>query len=441
MFYKFERHVNLKRFFAPDGNYLLAFSSGVDSVVLAHLLIRYGLNFSIAHCNFNLRAKDSEEDANFAQQFAEQRNLIFHYQSFDTKQHQELTKYSIQVTARNLRYDWFRQLLQEKKYDKIITAHHASDNVETFLINALRGSGIQGFKGISEVASNVLRPLLCFTKTEILEYATENYLKYREDNSNYQLKYERNYVRAKVVPLLKNINPSIEQTFYTNTRHIEETIAIANEYIEKRISEIVKQEASKVIIDKQKLLDEKYKSSVLFNVLHPLGYNKHQLEQLLEALQHKTNSGKTFYSATHIALIDRTAIIVRLQKKEEAADCYYFQSLEELETFSELKVRIERTNDFDFSNPKQLAISATQVLFPLRIRKKQTGDKFKPFGMKQFKKLSDFFINAKFTEFEKEQTWILENGNDEIIWIMGHRSDERYRIRGNELNLYKIEVK
>jgi tRNA(Ile)-lysidine synthase len=441
MFDKFEWHVNRKRFFSPDTKYLLAFSSGVDSVVLAHLLIKYGVNFSIAHCNFNLREKDSQEDADFAKQFAEQKNIPFHYQSFDTIAHLKLNHSSVQITARKLRYTWFRELVQEKAYSKVLTAHHASDNVETFLINALRGSGIKGFKGISEQTTELLRPLLCFTKNEILEYATANKLHYRDDKSNYQIKYERNYLRSKIVPLLKNINPSLENTFYANSRHLEESINMANEYIETRVKEIVKHEADDIIIDKQQVLDEKYKSSIVFAILHPFGYNGHQLEQLLEAIQQPNNSGKTFLSSTHITLIDRLTIIIRPQKKEAVVDKHYFHSLEELKRFPELSLYIEGTTHFDFSNANQLAIDLERLLFPLCIRKKQTGDKFMPFGMKQFKKLSDFFINSKLTEFEKEQVWILENGNGDIIWVMGYRSDERYRIRGNELHLYKMELR
>lgn len=440
MFDKFERHINQRRFFLPDTKYLLAFSSGVDSVVLADLLIKYGVNFSIAHCNFNLRETDSQEDADFAKQFAEKNNIPFHYQSFDTKALIQLNHSNVQMTARELRYKWFRELVQEKAFSKVLTAHHASDNVETFLINALRGSGIKGFKGISEHTNDLLRPLLCFTKNEILEYATSNKLQYRDDKSNYQMKYERNYLRSKIVPLLKNINPSLENTFYTNSRHLEESISMANEYVETRVKEIVKQTANEIIINKQQILDEKYKSSLLFAILHPLGYNTHQLEQLLEAIQHPDNSGKTFLSSTHTALIDRLTIIVRPQKKK-AVDKHYFHSLSELKAFPELSLFIEATTHFDFSNPKQLAINLEKLVFPLCIRKKQAGDKFMPFGMNQFKKLSDFFINSKLTEFEKEQMWILENGNAEIIWIMGCRSDERYRIRGNELHLYKMELR
>lgn len=440
MFDRFEQHVIQKQFFESGKKYLLAFSSGVDSVVLAHLLIKYGVNFSMAHCNFNLRGGESEEDAQFAKQFAEMKDITFYYQSFDTKHHQKIEQTNTQLTARHLRYSWFRNLLNENAYSKIITAHHGSDNVETFMINAIRGSGAQGLKGISEIGEDVVRPLLPFSKNEIYSYATSNHLTYREDSSNYRMKYERNYIRAKVVPLLKNINPSLEQTFYNTARYLEETQKIADDYIRRRIAEITTTKGKDTLLDKEQLIKEPYLASILFGVLHPHGFNSHQLEQIAGVLKGEQHSGKVFYSSSHILLFDRAALILRKGETLPQDEVFYFQNIEELEKFKHLKLKVGKEVAFDFSNANQLAIDVKQLVFPLSIRRKQTGDRFKPFGMQQYKKLSDFFINNKLTEFDKRDIWILENGNKEIIWVMGFRSDERYRIRGNEVNLYKIEI-
>jgi tRNA(Ile)-lysidine synthase len=438
MFNRFEQHVARKHFFTKGEKYLLAFS---DSVVLAHLLIKLGIDFSIAHCNFNLRGEESNGDAAFAEDFAKARDITYYSQSFDTDFHKAIEHTNTQLTARNLRYDWFRQLLVEKKYSKIITAHHGSDNVETFLINALRGSGAQGFKGIAECGADVLRPLLIFSKKEIMNYAQANYLNYRDDSSNYQMKYERNYLRSKVVPLLKNINPSLENTFYQNARHLEETIRIANAYINERVDALVQDVEKEYVLKKEALLQEPYLASILFKVLHPLAFNSSQVEKVIDTLKSDPLSGKMFYSSTHTLLMDRETIIIKerdiISLKKEV---YQFSFLEELEQFESLKIKVTKTNIFDFSNTKQLAVNADKLVFPLSIRRKKTGDRFHPFGMKQTKKLSDFFGNNKLTEFDKQAVWILENGNNEIIWVMGHRSDERYRIKGNEVNLYKIEL-
>lgn len=442
MFEQFERHLYCKRFFNPEKKYLLAFSSGVDSVVLAHLLIKAGVNFSIAHCNFNLRGQDSEDDATFARTFAETKDIPFFYQSFDTQLYKKEQQVNTQLAARELRYTWFKKLLADEGFEQIITAHHASDNIETFLINALRGSGVKGFKGINEQTHEIRRPLLPFSKTQILEYAHQNYLNYRNDISNFDLRYERNYLRTKVVPLLKNLNPSFEQTLYTNTQHLVDVISIAEEYMQGRLNQIVHKENDVWKIDKKQLSNETHQSALLFTLLHPLGFNGHQLVQLTESLKQAHHSGKLFYSHTHRLLLDRDFIFVKSieREDEEFRQTFLFNNIEEVTHFPHLKLKVEPSTELVFDSPAQLLVDVSSLVFPLCIRQKKQGDKFKPFGMKQFKKLSDFFINAKLSEFEKEKVWILENGNEEIIWVIGYRSDERYRVRGNETHLYKFQI-
>lgn len=443
MFAQFERHIKRKKFFSPELNYLLAFSSGADSVVLADLLHKAGVSFAIAHCNFNLRGTDSEQDAAFAEAFAKERGITFYYQSFDTKTYQRTHQPNTQLAARELRYNWFHELLNEKQLAKLITAHHANDNLETVLINALRGSGVMGFKGIQEVTKNSIRPLLPFTKEQVLDYAQAHQLAYRTDKSNWDVKYERNYIRAKVVPLLKALNPSLEATMYANTQHVLDWIALAETYLQERKSRIVLNEGTIYRIDKQALLAEEHKRPLLFSILYPFGFNGDQINQLLEVLISAGNhSGTMFYSSSHALLIDRAYLLVKPGVQETVSqEEYLFNDLMALHTFPFLKLTIERGFDFNFANPRQLPIDKSQLVFPLKIRHKKTGDRFMPFGMKRHQKLSDFFINNKFSEFDKEQTWILENGNGDIIWIMGYRNDERYRVNKTATDLFKLEIK
>lgn len=442
MYAQFERHIQRKGFFKPGLSYLLAFSSGSDSVVLADLLGRSGISVAIAHCNFNLRGLDSEQDAVFAETFARERNLPFHYQSFDTTAYQRSRQLNTQLAARELRYDWFRQLLKEQSFAKLITAHHANDNLETVLINALRGSGVMGFKGIHEETSECIRPLLPFPKEQILNYAETRQLSYRNDKSNLDLKYERNYLRSKVVPLLKKVNPSLEATMYANTRHLLDWIAVAETYLAERCANLLTKEGDWLKIDKEALLNEAHKMPLLFKVLYPLGFNSDQMNCLLEVLMDAGgHSGIKFHSSTHTLLVDRSCLLVKPNENGALPSGeYLFNDLMALQSFPFLTLKIEPSKTLKLNGPQQLLLSKRQLIFPLKIRRKKTGDRFMPFGMRQYKKLSDFYTNSKLSEFEKEKVWILENGNGDIIWVMGYRNDERYRVTQDMSDVYKLEI-
>lgn len=431
---QFESNILKNQLFNKQQRLLLAISGGVDSVVLAHLLKAGKYNFAFAHCNFKLRGKDSDKDEQFCEKLAEKFGAEFYIKSFDTKKFASKNKLSIQMAARDLRYDWFKQLAGEKKFEYILTAHHANDVTETVLINLLRGTGINGLKGINARSGNIVRPLLPFSKEEITSFAKKNKLVFRVDKSNEDDKYERNFIRLHVIPNLKKINPKPEATFLENSFRLSQEAGIVRDYLNQKATELVIEKKKVIYINKKKLKNEPYLETVLNFILKPYGFSSTQQKNIASNLINNSVSGKIFCSKTHILTIDRDELLICVRGSDKSVSCEV-NSLGEL---SKSGFEISQHETFSIPEKHELLIVEKQLIFPLTIRQKQTGDKFKPFGMKGFKLISDFLKDEKLNAVEKEKCRLLVNGNNEIIWVIGHRSDERYRVAKNETRFLKI---
>ncbi len=455
MLQKFKKYIINNNLFNSHHKLLLAISGGADSVALAHLLKEDGFNFELAHCNFKLRGKESDADENFCLSLAKKLNVKIYTEQFDVKKYCIANKISIQMAARTLRYTWFLKLLKDKNFDYVLTAHHANDTIETVLINLLRGTGIKGLIGVKEKNGEIIRPLLNFNREEIDAYIKQNKLKFRLDKSNLDDKYERNFLRLNVIPKLKKLNPKIESTFIENSNIFKQEAEIVNDFLREKKSQLVNDKNDLIYINKLKLRAEKHFFSILYFIINPLGYNASQAEDIKINIIENGLVGKIFKSKTHQLTIDRNEIIIKKIASTGLAT-YAFNDIK-IKTLAEFKkIKIFKVEVFTSTptstslstrlsvtsevSKNELLIDTKQLIFPLTIRTKKTGDKFKPFGMKGFKLLSNFFKDAKLNVFEKENCKLLVNGNDEIIWVIGYRSDERYRAKLQSKTLLKIST-
>ncbi len=419
---------------------LLAISGGSDSVVLAHLLKKANYNFTLAHCNFQLRGEDSVGDENFCRKLAADLNVSILVKHFDVPALKKQKKISTQMAARKLRYEWFQALLQELNLKYLLTAHHGTDVGETMILNLAHGTGIKGMKGMSARNGNIIRPLLRFTKQEISQYAARENISFRHDHSNDEVDYQRNFVRLKIMPLLAVLNDNIERTMMRNSRHFSAEADVIAEFLEKKRKEIVVLDSRQTLhLSKEKLKEEKHRGLFLHSILEELGFSSSQEQKIMTNIMSDAQAGKIYQSATHTLAVDRELLIIKATEKNKDVEII-FTDLEELKKFTGF--RVEESKLFEKPLNKQILLREQQLIFPLKLRHWKEGDRFQPFGIKGFKLLSDFFKDKKFNFFEKHECWLLENGNGEIIWVVGHRSDERYRIHdmnGQFLKITQVE--
>lgn len=435
MIKEFESNITKSGLFSKKQKLLLAISGGIDSVVLAHLLKKGGYQFALAHCNFKLRGKESDADEKFCLELAKKLSVKLYRTEFNTQDYCEEHKTNVQLAARKLRYDWFYELLKEHSFHYLLTAHHANDVVETFFINLLRGTGIKGLKGIPEKNGKVIRPLLNLKREELEAYAKKENIIYRTDKSNFEERYERNFIRLSVIPTLKTIQPALEDVFLKNIKHLKQEADIVTDFLELKAAEIVTQTHDFVFINKKKLKQEKYAESILHHLIGGYGFNETQENNILKNIQTNALTGKIFHSATHHLSIDRDDLVIKTVSSP-APVTEIFDSLKDLKKHPSFK--LTELKKFAIPKPNELLIRSEKLIFPLYLRNKKTGDKFKPFGMKGFKLLSDFLKDKKLHSFEKEKCRILQNGNGEIIWVIGFRSDERYKVTSKDSPILKL---
>ena len=423
----FKNHINNHLSFLKASRLLIAISGGIDSVVLTHLCHKLKLNVALAHCNFNLRGDESDADEAFVLELAKNLDLEVFIQNFDTNLYAKEHKRSIQMAARELRYTWFYELAEQLKFDYILTAHHADDNLETFLINFTRGTGLEGLTGIPEINGKFVRPLLLFSSSDIERFAKENNIKWRDDSSNKSVKYLRNKLRHEVVPVLKEINPSLLQSFQNTIENLNDTADIVEE-----IKSIDEHNIVFKISEFKKVNNPK---AYLFEVFKDYGFTEWQdLVDLLDA-----QPGKQVLSSDYRLIKDRDYLLLsHVEAKNNDEDILISEEDKAVKTpfgilfFDEANAVLEKT-------PNIIYVDNDKLKFPLKLRKKEEGDVFFPLGMNGKKKLSKYFKDEKLSLLDKENTWLLCSEND-IVWVVNKRADNRFKVTENTKNILKIRL-
>ncbi len=435
----FQQFINSNNLCSNKNRLLLGISGGIDSICMFHLFRQLEFPIGIAHCNFQLRGSESDQDEEFVRNLANQYDIPFFTIRFNTKEFAESNGISIQMAARDLRYNWFEEIREDHNYDFITIAHNRDDVIETFLINLTRGSGIKGLTGIKPKSGNIIRPLLYASRNEIIEYIDKHNLKYREDSSNSSVKYSRNLIRHEIIPLFEKINSGFRERVIENISKLKDTETIYNASIDNAKNSILRNENQKMLISLEKLNQLNPISSFLYEILKPYGFSGTQTHDIIDSLE--GISGKQFLSVTHRLIKDRNDLIIEEIHQIHNKIYYIDQDTENITSPINLNITKQELNDeFEITKSKDIGLfDLDKIEFPLILRKWKKGDYFMPLGMSNLKKLSDFFIDNKLSLIDKENTWILENCN-KIIWIIGQRIDERFKISDKTSNILKIET-
>ncbi len=426
----FLHYIHEHKLFDAKSKILLAISGGIDSVCLADLLIRSGYNVEFAHCNFKLREEESDQDEIFVSDLANKYKIPFHHISFDTNHYALSNKLSIQMAARELRYEWFEKVRREISADYIAIAHNENDNIETFFINLINGTGLKGLRAIQNKNNFIVRPLMFASRNQIGEYVKLKSLNFREDSSNKSKKYQRNKVRHDLMPLLKQINPSIENTIADEIEIIKNTYSIFKEQVDRVVKEISCQTDDGIKISKNKLIKLEPIDTYLYEILNVFGFT--DLKSIKNSIL--SNPGKQFFSKSHRLLIDREFVFIQKVEDDFFKDILINECTLILNSPINISFKISSNNQID-KIKDTACFDYEKLVFPLVIRKWKSGDKFIPSGMKGFKKLSDYFIDNKINRLLKEKT-LLICSNDDIIWVIGHRIDERYKATSKTKKMY-----
>lgn len=430
-----KKHIKNRLSFLSSSKLLIAISGGVDSVVLTHLCHKLKLDFALAHCNFNLRGKESDADEQFVIQLAENLDIEVFIESFETNTYAKNNKLSTQMAARELRYDWFNRLAEQLGFEYILTAHHADDNLETFLINLSRGTGIGGLIGIPEINENVVRPLLPFSREDIKEYAKSEHLKWREDSSNASNKYLRNKLRHDVIPHLKEVNPQLLQNFNKTIEYLKDSKDIIKDRIDSVSNHVIQDVNTNGIryniSEIKKLSNPK---NYLYELLKDYGFSEwNDIYSLLEA-----QSGKQVLSKTHRLIKDRDYLLLSEIPSKDSKNITVSETDKNVKTpFGVLL--FDEGNALFNKRSNIIHVDKKLLKFPLTVRQWRDGDYFHPFGMCGKKKLSKFFKDEKFSLIDKEKVWLLCSGND-IVWVINSRVDNRFQVTESTTQILKIEL-
>jgi tRNA(Ile)-lysidine synthase len=427
MLQNFCQFITENTLFTPDEKIIVAVSGGIDSVCMAALFAEAKFNFAIAHCNFELRGAESDEDEEFVKKLAKKYKVPFFVQHFNTAEFAEREKISIQMTARELRYVWFNDLLAQQKYDKIAVAHHQNDVLETMLLNLVRGTGIAGLHGISPAKGKVVRPLLFANREEIMQYVAEHNLGWREDSSNESNKYSRNLIRNEVVPLLKKLNPDIENTIKQTSEKVSAAERIYEQHIEKLRKEIFIKENEAQYFSLEKFVKNNGNIPVLFELLKDYGFSYSVVSEIFSSLE--SSPGKKFESITYLLVKDREQLVITRKDLSEFMSLLIDEGVSEITTGNfKLKINSSSKENFKISSSKDIAcLDQEKLKFPLELRKWKEGDWFCPLGMNKKKKLSDFLIDQKIPLNLKDKIYVLTS-NGAVTWVVGHRVDDRFKI-------------
>ena len=437
---KFQDYISENALLSAGHKVLLTVSGGRDSVLLVHLFKLVGYNCGIAHCNFNLRGEESHRDEMFVKMLAATMGMPFYVKHFDTKSYAATHKVSTQMAARTLRYDWFEEVRQQEQYDFIAVAHHQSDAIETVLLNLTRGTGIAGLHGIRPKVNFLIRPLLSLTRSEIDEAIDSEKLDFVEDSSNLADKYARNKIRLQVIPQLKAINPNLERTFEQNIQRFSETEMVLEEVVSKLRLQICKTDGNITQLSLTEMRALVPGQLLLYELLKPYQFQYPVIRDILASLEKQ--SGVSFYSSTHRATIDRHNLLISPLAAKDILPIETIHPQDAFKTFGQQQLTITHTTDLGFEKVAHKAfIDSGKLIYPLILRTWQEGDRFMPLGMSVFKKLSDYYIDEKASLPLKDQIPVLVNGNGEMVWIVGMRADNRYKVSSATKKVTIFELK
>lgn len=415
---------------------LLAVSGGIDSVVLMYLCQAVGVDFAIAHCNFHLRGEDSNQDQQFVEDLALHFGKKCHVVEFDTTGYVKEHKVSTQIAARELRYKWFDQLMEQYAYTYLLTAHHLDDSMETFLINFSRGTGLEGLLGIPERTDKILRPLLPFSREEIHIYAIDNKIAWREDITNGQTKYLRNKIRKLVLPIFKEINPHVGNSFTEMISYLKGSFALSQDAAQFQYDKVVTESNGDLYFNIKLIQQLSDPKAYLYQWLAAYGFTAwDDILALLDA-----SAGKMVMSDTYVLLKDRTDLILRqyANNTKVEQEVYYLADGAAITYPLKLSQTLVDAMEDNASNTC-IYLDKDKLTFPLEIRKVRPGDSFKPLGMTGTKKISKFFKDEKFSQFKKEDTWLLCS-NDKVVWVIGNRMDENFKVCKTTINIIKLQI-
>ncbi|MBC7641718.1 MAG: tRNA lysidine(34) synthetase TilS [Flavobacterium sp.] len=436
MIKKFENHLTDNFHFLNGKKLLLATSGGLDSMVMAHLFHKLNFEIAIAHCNFQLRGLESFDDQNFVQEYAIANEIPIFITQFDTENFANDYKFSIQVAARNLRYNWFYELLETKNYDFILTAHHADDSLETFIINLSRGTGLDGLIGIPIQNDKIIRPFLIFSRQELEDYAKGNNIKWRNDCSNASDKYLRNKIRHHVVPHLKDLNPNFLESFQKTQNYLQESQTMVQDATIMIYQQVAKELGENIHFDLLKIKTLPNYTAYLYQWLQEFGFKAwNDIFDLIDA-----QSGKIIYSNDYQLFKNRNELILSTIYQPENQDSNQFYNIEknQLEVKFPIKLSICKVLDIYEVSKSTIFVDEDKLVFPLRIKKWNVGDRFQPFGMMgKSKKISKFFKDEKLSLLEKQNIWILTS-DSQVVWIIGLRQDERFKVENSTKNKLQI---
>jgi tRNA(Ile)-lysidine synthase len=442
MVQQFKSYIQNQKLFNKNDRILLSVSGGIDSVVMTELFDKCGFRYGIAHCNFGLRGSESDEDAKFVENLSINKKVEFHSEFFKTKEFSGEEKISIQVAARQLRMRWLEKLIDRYGYNFYATAHHLDDQIETFFINLLRGTGISGLHGILPKQGKLIHPMLFTTRENIEAFAKKNKIAHREDSSNLKKDYTRNKIRHLLLPVIKEINPEYSEVLTENIHRIRQAEMIYLQQINSVASQLITNENDQIKISIRLLNAIEPAETYLYELLLPYAFNFSDVKDILASLGKQ--SGKMFLSNSHRLFIDRNYLIIEKLNEPESKERKYIIFKDSKDIIEPLKIefkRIDKTPDFKYDVEENLAyLDEYKLTYPLIIRKWEIGDYFFPLGMNQKKLISDFFVDIKLSIPEKEKTWLITSG-DQVVWIVGYRIDNRFKITSETKIILRMQYK
>ena len=425
---QFQAYINRYNLLAESDKVILALSGGIDSMVLADLLLKAKVEFVAAHCNFHLRGEESDGDEKFVRDYAERNGIQCFVKHFETEKYAAEQSISIEMAARDLRYAWFEELRQQLGYDKIAVAHHADDQAETFFINLLRGAGLNGLKGMKPQNGVIIRPLLWASREQIRKYAVENQILWREDHTNAESVYLRNKIRNQLLPAFDELHAEARQGLYKSLEHLAAENELYRELLQEKLGQIIEYNGDIQRIPYSAFLIQHSSFQLLFEWLRQYGFNTDQCHFIYDALG--SSVGNQYCSPTHCVVIGRNEL--QLSEIKAKTDDEIQIEIGEEEILSPVHLcfsRFEKDADFIINKSPEVAqLDFDTLKFPLTLRHWRHGDRFHPLGMKGSKLLSDFFVDQKFTEWQKRNVWLLVAADGDILWVVGYRIDERYKV-------------